>query len=180
MASRGKQRRSRLEGPDDLIAFGKRLKEYRLAQRFTQADVAGDRYSAAYISHLESGKRVPSNDALSYIAGRLGIDVEGLWGGRGASWAVEMAEDLRARGLPREAYELLERTLTNLERDGQVSGVVLSVMHRELGFSERPARPSDRREAPTSGSRPRPGARRSGHRRRSDAGGFGGCSHRPG
>jgi tetratricopeptide (TPR) repeat protein len=63
--------------------------------------------------------------------------VEELWSGRGVNWAVEMAEDLRAQGLPREAYGLLERTLTNLERAGQVSPYVLSVMHRELGLAER-------------------------------------------
>ncbi len=63
--------------------------------------------------------------------------MEELWSGRGVNWAVEMAEDLRAQGLPREAYELLEKTLTNLEGAGQVSPVVLSVMHRELGFLQR-------------------------------------------
>lgn len=137
MAKRGSRRRGRIDSPDDLVAFGKRLREYRLAQRLTQEDLAAGRYTAAYISHLESGKREPSNEALGYIAGRLGISVEELWSGRGVNWAVEMAEDLRAQGLPREAYGLLERTLTNLERAGQVSPVVLSVMHRELGFSER-------------------------------------------
>jgi transcriptional regulator with XRE-family HTH domain len=126
-----------VEEPDDSIAFGERLKEFRCSQRLTQGELAGDRYSHAYISQLESGRRQPSKESLVYIAERLGVSVEELSSGRGANWAVEMAEDLRAQGLQREAYELLEKTLTNLECDGQVSGAVLSVMHRELGLLQR-------------------------------------------
>lgn len=137
MAQRGVRRRSEGLVQDDLVTFGKRLRDYRKRLGLTQEDLSGDRYSAAYISHLEAGKREPSNEAIGYIADRLGISVEELWSGRSVDWAVEMAEDLRARGLPREAYGLLERTLTNLERAGQVSPYVLSVMHRELGLSER-------------------------------------------
>lgn len=78
-----------------------------------------------------------SSEALVFLADRLGVSIEELWTGKAADWAVEMAEDLRARGLPREAYNLLERTLTNLERDGHVPTRVLAVMYRELGLAER-------------------------------------------
>ena len=141
MAKRGR-RRSRGPGvggnsvPEDLAALGKRLRELRTRFGLTQADVAGDRYTHAYVSTIEAGRREPSNDALAYFAERLGVGVEELWSGRSVDWALQMSEDLRAQGLTQEAYELLERTLTNLERAGHVPPRVLAVMPRELGLAE--------------------------------------------
>jgi transcriptional regulator with XRE-family HTH domain len=84
MALKGKRRRSRVEDPEDPSAFGKRLREFRRSQRLTQAELAGDRYTAAYISQLESGRRQPTKESLVYIAERLGVSVEELSSGRGA------------------------------------------------------------------------------------------------
>lgn len=140
MAKRGRRPRGPSAGvhgvPEDLAALGKRLREVRTRMGMTQAEVAGDRYTHAYVSTIEAGRREPSNEALNYFAEQLGVGVEELWSSRSVNWALQMSEDLRAQGLPNEAYELLERTLTNLERAGHVPPRVLAVMHRELGLAQ--------------------------------------------
>ena len=53
--------------------FGRRLKALRLEKGLSQQALGGDRYTAAYISHLEAGKRRPSPKALPFLAKRLGV-----------------------------------------------------------------------------------------------------------
>jgi Flp pilus assembly protein TadD len=98
----------------------------------TQAELAGDRYSAAYVSTIETGRRRASRTVLEYLAPRLGVDVADLSGDQAAEWAVAMARDLRSEGRSRAARQLLERSLTNLERAGRVAPGVLVLLHREL------------------------------------------------
>lgn len=116
--------------------MGKRLRELRLAAGMTQAELAGRRFSHAYVSVLEAGRREPSRAAVDYFAQRLGVQVEELWSEKGASWALQMAEDLRAEGQHGESRELLARTLGNLERDRELHPRVLVVLHRELARLE--------------------------------------------
>jgi tetratricopeptide (TPR) repeat protein len=66
--------------------IGGRLRTARLAAHMTQAQLAGDRYTKAYISALEKGSARPSMAALAYLSERLGLapthfldDDEGLW-----------------------------------------------------------------------------------------------------
>ncbi len=117
---------------EELIRVGRRLRELRLAAGLTQAELAGRRFSHAYVSVLEAGRREPSRAAVDYFAQRLGVAVEELWSEKGASWALKMAEDLRADGLHEQSRELLARTLGNLERDRELHPRVLVVLHREL------------------------------------------------
>ena len=117
---------------EELIRVGRRLRELRLAAGMTQAELAGRRFSHAYVSVLEAGRREPSRAAVDYFAQRLGVAVEELWSEKGASWALQMAEDLRAEGLHEQSRELLARTLGNLERDHELHPRVLVVLHREL------------------------------------------------
>ncbi len=117
---------------EELTRVGRRLRELRLAAGLTQAELAGRRFSHAYVSVLEAGRREPSRAAVDYFAQRLGVAVEELWSEKGASWALEMAQDLRAEGLHAEGRALLEKTLGNLERDRELHPRVLVVLHREL------------------------------------------------
>jgi transcriptional regulator with XRE-family HTH domain len=112
--------------------FGRRLRERRLAAGLTQAELAGKKFSHAYVSVLEAGRREPSRAVLEYFAQRLGVSVEELWAERGSTWALQMAQDLRDQGLTSESRGLLERTLANLERAGELHPRVLVVLHREL------------------------------------------------
>jgi transcriptional regulator with XRE-family HTH domain len=121
---------------EELTRVGRRLRELRLAAGLTQAELAGRRFSHAYVSVLEAGRREPSRAAVDYFAQRLGVAVEELWSEKGASWALQMAEDLRAGGLHAEGRALLVKTLGNLERDRELHPRVLVVLHRELARLE--------------------------------------------
>lgn len=66
----------------ELEHLGDRIRRLRQERSLSQAELAGQDYSAAYISHLEKAKRRPSPQALEYIAGRLGVDVQHLATGR--------------------------------------------------------------------------------------------------
>jgi transcriptional regulator with XRE-family HTH domain len=54
-------------------AIGGRIRAARLKAGMTQQQVAGDRYTKAYISALEKGHAKPSMAALQHISGRLGL-----------------------------------------------------------------------------------------------------------
>ncbi|MFN2586922.1 MAG: helix-turn-helix domain-containing protein [Actinomycetota bacterium] len=128
--------RRRRMSHDELTRVGRRLRELRLAAGLTQAELAGKRFSHAYVSVLEAGRREPSRAAVDYFAQRLGVAVEELWSEKGASWALQMAEDLRAEGQHAKSRALLEKTLGNLERDRELHPRVLVVLHRELARIE--------------------------------------------
>ena len=124
--------RRRRMSHDELVRVGRRLRELRLAAGMTQAELAGSRFSHAYVSVLEAGRREPSRAAVDYFAQRLGVSVEELWSEKGASLALQMAEDLRAEGLHEQSRDLLAKTLSNLEKDRELHPRVLVVLHREL------------------------------------------------
>ncbi len=65
--------------------FGKRLRALRLERGLSQQGLGGDRYTAAYISHLEAGKRRPSAKVVGFLADSLGIGQEELLTGRPAN-----------------------------------------------------------------------------------------------
>ncbi|WP_330335559.1 helix-turn-helix domain-containing protein (plasmid) [Streptomyces sp. NBC_00536] len=55
-------------------AFGHRLKKLRMARGLSQTALAGEGMSTGYLSRLESGARQPTERAVNYLAGRLGIE----------------------------------------------------------------------------------------------------------
>jgi tetratricopeptide (TPR) repeat protein len=59
-------------------AIGPRLRAARQKAGLTQRQLAGDRYTGAYISALEGGLVRPSWAALTYLSGRLGLPVHEL------------------------------------------------------------------------------------------------------
>ena len=69
--------------------LGRRIRTARLKLGLSQEQVAEPVYSAAYISHVEKGKRHPSQEALAHISSRLGMTLEQLTSGR------DPDEDLR-------------------------------------------------------------------------------------
>jgi transcriptional regulator with XRE-family HTH domain len=130
---------------EELTRFGRRLREARVARGMTQAELAGPKFSHAYISVLEAGRREPSRSALQYLAERLGVSVEELSGEKGARWSLELAADLRNTGLHEEGRNLLEKTLENLERDKELHPRVLLALHRELALIDADHRPESAR-----------------------------------
>src|ERR687892_2438804 len=53
--------------------IGERIREARRRAGLTQQQLAGERYTKAYVSALETGIARPSMVALSYLAERLGL-----------------------------------------------------------------------------------------------------------
>jgi tetratricopeptide (TPR) repeat protein len=67
---------------DDPAAVGQRLREARREAAFTQRDLSFDGCTAAYVSRIEAGARVPSLQILHEFARRLGVTPEYLATGR--------------------------------------------------------------------------------------------------
>src|SRR5829696_3779334 len=79
-------------------AIGSRLRQARLAAGLTQSQLAGDRYTKAYISALESGISKPSMAALDYLAPRLGTTAAEILTDSSAAWSRLEADLLMAGG----------------------------------------------------------------------------------
>jgi transcriptional regulator with XRE-family HTH domain len=93
---------------DDPAAVGRRLKDARLAAGFSQRQLSFPGCSAAYISRLEAGDRVPSLQLLRKIAAKLGADEQYLATGverveQDPPEAVEAEVERRLAGQRREA-----------------------------------------------------------------------------
>lgn len=65
----------------------------RLSRGLTQSELAQPRYTAAYVSTLEAGRRRPSEPALAYFAKKLGVEPDELATGRPADLPARL--DLR-------------------------------------------------------------------------------------
>jgi tetratricopeptide (TPR) repeat protein len=79
-------------------AIGQRLRQARLAAGLTQQQLAGDRYTKAYISALENGIAKPSMAALNYLAPRLGKSASEILSDPTAAWARMEADLALAAG----------------------------------------------------------------------------------
>ena len=66
------------EHVDDPVAVGTRLREARRAAGLTQRDLSFPGCTAAYISRIEAGARVPSYQILREFAKRLGVTADYL------------------------------------------------------------------------------------------------------
>jgi len=73
----GKARTAR-QRPRVTGALGGRLRDLRLRAGMTQAQLAGERYTGAYISALENGLVRASLAALTYLSERLEVRIEDL------------------------------------------------------------------------------------------------------
>jgi transcriptional regulator with XRE-family HTH domain len=77
---------------------GARLRAARSSARLTQQQVAGERYTKAYISALENGLVRPSVAALEYLAPRLGTTASALLADAEPAWSRVEADLLLASG----------------------------------------------------------------------------------
>ncbi len=64
--------------------LGKRLRQLRLERGMTQKDLAEPKYSYAYVSTIEAGRRTPSREAIEHFASQLGVTPDELATGRPA------------------------------------------------------------------------------------------------
>ena len=70
-------RRERIPHYDDPVEVGKRLNTARQAAGLSQRELAFPGCTAAYISRIEAGARVPSLQMINQLALRL--DTSGQW-----------------------------------------------------------------------------------------------------
>jgi len=64
--------------------IGTRVKRLRLARGMTQKELAEPKYTYAYVSYIESGRRNPSKEAVEHLASKLGVTPDELLTGRPA------------------------------------------------------------------------------------------------
>jgi transcriptional regulator with XRE-family HTH domain len=81
---------------DRIESIGDRILRLRKEKDLTQKDLAGEKYSSAFVSIVESGRRRPSDEAVRYFAERLGVEPDELLTGRPAHLAVELEMRLAA------------------------------------------------------------------------------------
>jgi tetratricopeptide (TPR) repeat protein len=97
-------------------AIGGRIRRARHANGLTQQQLAGERYTKAYISALENGLAKPSMAALNFLAPRLGTTASALLTDPDVAWRRLEADLHLASGSFAEAldacFELLDRTET--------------------------------------------------------------------
>jgi tetratricopeptide (TPR) repeat protein len=70
--------------------IGKTLRRLRLSRGLTQAQLAAPKYTHAFVSTIESGRRRPSREALEHFARKLDVDVEELETGRSADVGLRL------------------------------------------------------------------------------------------
>jgi tetratricopeptide (TPR) repeat protein len=99
-------------------AIGQRLRQARLAAGLTQQQLAGDRYTKAYISALENGIAKPSMAALNYLAPRLGKTSSEILSDPSAAWARLEADLALASGRWADALDGYTLFLEQVEERG--------------------------------------------------------------
>lgn len=114
-------KRERIPHVDDPRAVGRRLVEARESKGLSQRDLAFPGCSAAYISRIERGERVPSLQVLRELARRCGVSEGYLaWGERRSPDGdvvermrdVEEAESSGSKADRAAAYAALARAAT--------------------------------------------------------------------
>ena len=117
---------------DDPVAVGQRLREARAAAGLTQRELSFDGCTAAYVSRIEAGARVPSLQILHEFARRLGVTPEYLATGRPDS--EDLSSDLlEAEVALRLGDEQRAAELYDAARDGADSPAALARAQLGLG-----------------------------------------------
>ena len=117
-------RRDRIPHYDDPVEVGRRLHDAREAAGLSQRELAFPGCSAAYISRVERGERVPSLQVIRQLAGRIGITEDVLAYGSERLHPdvakrvreVELAEATGADPDRARAYGALGRTAAKVAR----------------------------------------------------------------
>ncbi|WIN00336.1 helix-turn-helix domain-containing protein [Actinoplanes oblitus] len=74
---------------------GARIRHLRLAHGLTQRELAAPHYSRALLAAVEAGTRNPSDQVISHVAGRFGIDPDDLRYGRPPGAVADLDDALR-------------------------------------------------------------------------------------
>lgn len=99
-------------------SIGARIRQERLKAGLTQQQLAGDRYTKAYVSALENGQSKPSMAALTYLATRLSTTATVLMAGEADHWSRLEADVLLASGRWQEALDIYDSHLGQAQGGG--------------------------------------------------------------
>jgi transcriptional regulator with XRE-family HTH domain len=102
---------------DDPVAVGRRLKEARVAAGLSQRELSFSGCSAAYISRLEAGGRVPSLQLVRRLASKLGVDEQYLATG------VARVEQISPEAVEEEVARRLAGGARAAEKDRPTEGL---------------------------------------------------------
>lgn len=97
--------------------FGRRLRALRLAQGFSQVQLAGEEISPAYLSRLESGARPPTERVVAYLCEKLKVSPASFQATTGSSVARALATVMTVGESPAMAAVLEEALLQEQEED---------------------------------------------------------------
>lgn len=102
--------------------IGSRLRRLRTARGLTQKELGAPRYTHAYVSTIEAGRRRPSRAAIEHFAAKLGVDPDQLATGRPPDLGVRLRMDVHdarvavLEGRANEAEAILRRVLRHARR----------------------------------------------------------------
>ncbi|GGM16095.1 tetratricopeptide repeat protein [Dactylosporangium sucinum] len=105
--------------------IGARILALRTSRGLTQRDLAEPKYTAAYVSSVENGHRVPSSDALAHFAARLSIDVAELSTGRHPGEALALDIELLSMSHSPQWYSGIAASPTEPDARRAEASVVL-------------------------------------------------------
>ncbi|MBA2313186.1 MAG: tetratricopeptide repeat protein [Actinobacteria bacterium] len=99
------------------MQIGNRIRKHRLQKGLTQKDLGEPRYTHAYVSTIEAGRRNPSQKALQYFARKLGVEAEELRTGRPRDLAAQLELATQEATVAISSGEFLgaEETLSEVE-----------------------------------------------------------------
>ena len=125
---------------DDPVAVGQRLRQAREAAGLTQRELSFEGCTAAYVSRIEAGARVPSLQILHEFAKRLGVTPEYLATGRPAGEDVSSelleAEVALRLGDEERAAQLYEAARANADSAAALVRVQLGLGRLALRRNE--------------------------------------------
>ncbi len=121
---------------------GQRLKRLRLQNGLTQKELADPRYTHAYVSTIEAGRRQPSPSALEHFATKLAVDVEELRTGRPAALESKLRLKLQEarRDISAGELEAASKAIARVLRDARrykLSGVEAKAVEYQALVEER-------------------------------------------
>jgi len=115
--------------------IGRTLRRLRLARGLTQKELAGPKYTYAYVSSIEAGRRHPSRQALAYFASKLGVEVEELETGRQAGTVarLQLAVQEALVSLSAGRIDEADAAFRSIARKAQRAGLPLLQARAEEG-----------------------------------------------
>src|SRR5581483_8973428 len=120
---------------DDPAAVGRRLRGARERAGLTQRSLAFSGCSAAYISRIEAGARIPSLQLLRELGRRLGVSAEHLAGDDGTSAEeaalrdATLAQRLGDVDAARAGFSALQSSSDRTVRSGALRGLGEIALH---------------------------------------------------